>query len=131
MPGFRQDETVSQNIAVLDSGENHDVESARITVLRQDPSDVRQRQLVVSIDGTTVATLLFGETVTREVDPGEHRVRVHNTLVWKTADVTLAPGEHATFRAINRAGWGTYSMLSLLGVGPLYVALDRESRQDN
>lgn len=102
------------------------MESARITVTRQAPTDVRQRQLVVSIDGQTVATLLFGESVTREVEPGEHRLRVHNTLVWKTIDFTLAPGEHASFTAINRPGWGTYSMLSLLGVGPLYVALERD-----
>lgn len=107
------------------------MEPARITVSRQAPADVRQRQLVVSIDGETVATLLFGDAVTREVEAGDHRIRVHNTLVWKTLDVTLAPGEHATFSAVNRAGWGTYSMLSLLGVGPLYVSLERQSPSDN
>ena len=69
---------------------------------------------------------MFGDTVTRSVPPGPHRLRVHNTLVWKTIDVDLAPGEHAGFAAVNRATWGTYAMLSLLGAGPLYVELFRD-----
>lgn len=86
---------------------------------------MQTRQLVVSIDGEKVATLLFGESVTREVPAGPHRIRVHNTLVWKTADVTVAPGEQAAFEAINRAGKLTYPLVSALGVGPLYVTLNR------
>jgi hypothetical protein len=98
---------------------------ARITVSRRS-HDVQQRQLEVSLDGEHVATLMFGEETTREVAPGTHRLRVHNTLVWRTADFDLAPGEHVRFSAVNRAGPGTYSMLSMLGVGPLYVSLRRE-----
>ncbi|HEX2454816.1 MAG TPA: hypothetical protein VHI99_14020 [Vicinamibacterales bacterium] len=101
-------------------------ESASITVTRASPRDVQQRQLIVSIDGQKVATLMYGETVTHRVAPGEHRVRVHNTLVWKTIDLTLAPSEHARFVAVNRATWGTYAMLGLLGSGPLYVELLRD-----
>ncbi len=100
---------------------------ARITVARQAEDDLRIRQLVVSIDGEKVATLLYGESVTRELPPGPHRLRVHNTLVWKTIDLDLAPGEHATFTAVNLAGFGTVSMLGLLGAGPLYVRVVRDS----
>src|SRR6478672_8552736 len=100
---------------------------ARITVTRQAAEDVRIRQLVVSIDGETVATLLYGDSVTRDVPPGQHRVRVHNTLVWKTIDLDLTAGEHAAFTAVNVAGFGTVSMLGLLGAGPLYVRMVRES----
>ena len=103
-----------------------DSASTSITVARVSPRDVQQRQLIVSIDGQKVATLMFGDTVTRSVPPGPHRLRVHNTLVWKTIDVDLAPGEHAGFAAVNRATWGTYAMLSLLGAGPLYVELFRD-----
>jgi hypothetical protein len=100
---------------------------ARITVTRQAADDVRMRQLVVSIDGEKVATLLYGESVTREVPPGQHRLRVHNTLVWKTVHVELTAGEHASFSAVNVAGPGTMSMLGLLGAGPLYVRVVRDS----
>src|SRR5688500_1214259 len=98
---------------------------ARITILRTDPQDVKDRQIVLSLDGAAFATLLYGETVTREVPPGRHRLRAHNTLFWKTVDLELAAGEHARFRAINRAGFGTYSLLGVLGVGPLYLSFVR------
>lgn len=99
---------------------------ARITVSRQDPADVRDRQIVVSLDGEALATLLYGQGVTREVPAGPHRLRAHNTLFWKTVQLDLAPGEHARFRAVNRAGVGTLSLLGLLGVGPLFLTFERE-----
>jgi hypothetical protein len=100
--------------------------TAKITVSRKHPEDVKDRQVVVSLDGERVATLLYGHEVTREVPAGRHRLRAHNTLFWKTVDLDVAPGEHARFRAINRAGVGTFSMLGLLGVGPLFLTLERE-----
>ena len=57
---------------------------ARITITRKDPADVRDRQIVVSLDGQPLATLMYGEEVSREVPPGPHRLRAHNTLFWKT-----------------------------------------------
>jgi hypothetical protein len=99
---------------------------ARITVTRKDPRDVQDRQVVVSLDGKRFATLLYGKEVTREVPPGQHRLRAHNTLFWKTIDFDVAPGEHARFTAINRAGTGTFSMLGVLGVGPLFLTFERE-----
>ena len=100
--------------------------AARITITRRDPADVRDRQIVVSLDGDRLATLMYGDQVSREVAAGQHRLRAHNTLFWKTIDLTLAPDEHARFITINRAGMGTYSMLGLLGVGPLFMTFERE-----
>ena len=102
---------------------------ARITISRKDPKDVRDRQIVVSLDGEPLATLLFGHETTREVAPGEHRLRAHNTLFWKTLEVSIAPGEHARFSVVNRAGMGTFSLLGLLGVGPLYLTFERQPFQ--
>jgi hypothetical protein len=100
--------------------------SARVTVSRKDARDVRDRQIVVSIDGQRFGTLLFGHEVTRDVPPGPHRIRAHNTLFWKTLEVDLHPGEHARFITINRAGTGTFSLLGLLGAGPLYLTFERD-----
>jgi hypothetical protein len=69
---------------------------------------------------------LFGQTATTEVVPGPHSLRIHNTLVWKTIELDLKPGEHARFAVANRAGWGTWWMLSLLGAGPLYLTVTRD-----
>ena len=100
-------------------------EAATITIRRQAKDDVRVRQIYLSIDGRSVAELLFGESFTTTVPPGSHRLRAHNTLVWKTIDCDLAPGEHARFEVVNRPGFGTYAMLSLLGTGPIYLRLER------
>jgi hypothetical protein len=100
---------------------------ARITITRKDPADVKDRQVVVSLDGESLGTLMYGEDVSREVPPGPHRLRAHNTLFWKTLNLDLAPGEQARFRAVNRAGVGTYSLLGLFGVGPLFLTFERES----
>jgi hypothetical protein len=98
---------------------------ARLTVDRTSEKDVRQRQIVVSLDGNPFATLLYGESATREIVAGHHRLRAHNTLVWKTVEFDIASGETLRFSAVNRAGPGTMALVALLGVGPLYVTLDR------
>jgi hypothetical protein len=37
----------------------------------------------------------------------------------------LAPGEHVRYLTVNRAGFGSMALVALLGVGPLYVTLER------
>jgi hypothetical protein len=97
---------------------------ARLTVDRTSDKDVRTRQIVLSLDGNRFATLLHGESATRDVAPGHHRLRAHNTLVWKTVEFDIAAGETLRFAAVNRAGPGTMALVALLGVGPLYVTLE-------
>lgn len=100
-------------------------EKARLTVERTGANDVRTRQVVMSLDGERIATLLFGERTTREIPSGHHRLRAHNTLVWKTIEFDAAPNEHVRFRVVNRAGLGSMTLVALLGVGPLFVAVER------
>jgi hypothetical protein len=99
---------------------------ARLTVSRTSPDDARERQVVVSLDGRKMATLLFGGTITRDIEPGPHRLRAHNTLVWKTLDFEIAPGDEARFTVVNRPGRGTTGLLSILGARPLYLELTRD-----
>ena len=100
--------------------------TATLTISRRSPSDVKVRHIFVSLDGERIAELAFGQTVTRDVRAGEHVLRAHNTLVWKTVTCDLRPGEHARFTVINRPGFGTWAMLSLLGSGPIYLTFERE-----
>jgi hypothetical protein len=99
--------------------------AARLTVERTGADDVRTRQVVVSLDGEPLGTLLFGGRVNREISPGHHRLRVHNTLVWKTVEFDAASGEHVRFGVVNRAGFGSMALVALLGAGPLYVTVER------
>ena len=102
--------------------------AATITVRRKSRQDVGYRDIYVDLDGEQIAILHAGDEVTRDVKPGPHRLKAHNTLFRKTLDVTLAPGEHATFSVINKAGFGTYSVFAFfLGGGPLYLTLERET----
>lgn len=99
---------------------------ARLTVTRRSSEDVQQRQIIVSADGTELGTLMFGDSAAKAIAPGHHVLKVHNTLVWKSVEFDASPGEEVRFSVVNRAGWGTWWMLSLLGVGPLYVTVERE-----
>ena len=102
--------------------------TATITVRRQSRADVGYREIFVSLDDQDLAILRHGEEVTREVAPGAHRLKAHNTLFRKTLDFTVNVGEHASFIAINRAGFGTYSVLAFfIGGGPLYLTFEREA----
>jgi hypothetical protein len=100
--------------------------TAAVTITRVASQDVGYRDIYISIDGDDVAILRPGDRVTREVPPGPHRLKAHNTLFRKTIDVTLGVGEHATFTATNRAGFGTYSVFAFfLGGGPVYLTFER------
>jgi hypothetical protein len=100
--------------------------TGRITISRTSPRDIRDRQVYVSIDGQRIGMLLFGQSVTTEREPGAHQLRAHNTLFWKTIDFDVAAGDDVRFVVVNRAGFGTYALLSLLGTGPLYLDVERE-----
>ena len=100
-----------------------------VTLSRQENDDCGQRQIVVRIHGVSRAELLFGESVTVEVEPGMHRMWVHNTLFWKTIRFTVEPGEHLEFEVVNRAGPLTLGFLSVLGAGPLFLSVRRRSLQ--
>lgn len=101
--------------------------SATVTIGRTHPDDCGQRQIFARLDGLHRIVLLFGEAVTEEVPPGQHRLRVHNTLFWKTIDFTIEPGEHLEFQVINRARWWTYGVAGLLGAAPLFLTVRKIS----
>jgi hypothetical protein len=98
---------------------------ARLVVARVLPTDVAQRQVYVVLDGERIATLLFGGRIEREIQPGPHRLRLNNTLVWKTVDFEAAPGEVVTFHFANRAGRFALPFLAVMGVAPLYLTVER------
>jgi hypothetical protein len=98
-----------------------------LTVERTAATDVQHRQIIVSVDDQPFATLLFGKSETKPIAPGHHRLKAYNTLVWKTVEFDVAEGEHVTFQVINRPGKWTYPLVALLGVGPIYLTVERKS----
>ena len=102
---------------------------SRITVSRKSPGDVEQRQVIVKLDGEPFSELMYGDTATRAVDPGQYRLRFDNTWVKKTVEFTVAEGEHVKYNVINRAGRFTWWMVAALGAGPMYLTIEREPAQ--
>lgn len=101
--------------------------SAQITIARTLPSDIGMRDVFVSLDGQTIATLRNQQSITSEVTPGHHTLRVHNTLVSKAIEFDARPGEHIRFTTSNRSGCAT-SLIFFLGAGPIYISLEREDQ---
>jgi hypothetical protein len=106
---------------------DEDVKAVRptttLTVHRTSPEDVRDRQVIISVDGRRIGQLLFGQTLTCEIAPGRHRLRANNTLVWKTVEFIAIEGSQAHFTCINRPAPGMVYMIGVFGLAPLLVTL--------
>jgi hypothetical protein len=100
---------------------------ASLTVSRTSEEDFKDRQLILTLDGQRLGVLMFGESLTQDLEPGPHRLRISNTFVWKTIHFEVKLGEQVRFEAINRPGKLTYPMLTIMGVGPLYLTVRRLS----
>jgi hypothetical protein len=98
--------------------------TARLTVHRSSAEDARQRQVILSLDGSEIATLLYGQHTSREIPAGHHRLRANNTLVWKTIEFDAAPGEDLHINIVNRAAPGMLALVALFGAGPMYVTME-------
>lgn len=99
---------------------------SQLTVTRASSADVKQRQVILKLDGEPFGVLLFGETITRAIEPGSYSLRFDNTWIKKTVEFKIAEGEHVTYQVINRAGRFTWWMVAALGAGPLYLTIERQ-----
>jgi hypothetical protein len=95
----------------------------QLTIHRTSPEDIRDRQVIMSLDGKRLTQLFYGQTFTCDIEPGTHRLRANNTLVWKTVEFIAPAGTHVHFTCINRAPAGMMYMLAIFGVAPLFVTL--------
>jgi len=100
---------------------------ASVTVSRTSPEDFKDRQIILTLDEDRLGILMFGESVSRDLEPGPHRLRISNTFVWKTVTFDVKPGDQVRFEVVNRPGRLTYPMLLIMGVGPLYLTVKRLS----
>ena len=97
---------------------------ARLVVTRDAPDDVGDRQIILSLDSEHWTTLLFGQSATREIAPGSHRLTADNTLFRKTVEFDLAPGGEARFVVANRKGPGS-GLFLLIGAPLFYLRVSR------
>jgi hypothetical protein len=104
---------------------------ATITIRRTAKTDIGYREIFFKLDDQDIGFLRHGEELTRDLPPGKHRLKADNTLFRKTIDFDVAVGDHANFTAINRAGFGTYSVFAFfIGGGPIYLTFERDTSSD-
>lgn len=103
------------------------VNESRVTILRNSPRDNEKRVMIAKIDDQPFATLFYGKSATKILTPGQHTLNVNNTFVWKNHKFDIAPGEHITFQLINRSGRFTWFLVALMGAGPMYIDIERQT----
>ena len=101
--------------------------TARLLITRTSARDIQNRQIFASLDGHSIGDLLYSETLDREIAPGPHRLRVHNTLFWKTLHFDAVPGETVHFEVVNYAGRGFLNLVLIIGAAPLFLAVERKA----
>lgn len=99
--------------------------NARLLITRSSERDVRQRQIFAALDGAAIGDMVFGQQIEKDIAPGQHYLRIHNTLFWKTIDFEAAPGETIRFQTVNYAGKGFLNFVLIIGVAPLFLAVER------
>ena len=99
---------------------------AQLTVSRYEGDIFADRQIYLFVDDEPWGKVRYGDSITRDVRPGRHKVRAFNTLFSRTIELDLKPAEHARVRCGNgfpRAGW---LLMMWLHVTYLLVRLERE-----
>jgi hypothetical protein len=97
---------------------------AQVTILRTSPRDNQRRVMIAKLDGAPFATLYYGKSATRAIEPGTHTLHVDNTFARKTQRFEIGAGGHVTFQLINRSGRFTWMLVALLGAGPMYISIE-------
>jgi hypothetical protein len=98
---------------------------ARLSVVRDHPRDVQDRVVRLWVDGDLWDKLPYGVTLSRDIGPGHHVVKAHNTLFGTTIEFDAAPGEEVRLSCLNGLTGGGKLMVLMLGVAWLRVTLSR------
>ncbi|MCC7123854.1 MAG: hypothetical protein IT178_03340 [Acidobacteria bacterium] len=98
---------------------------AQITVSRGGEDDFQDRSLDVFVDDELVGRLRYDASLTVDVAPGAHRVRVFNSMFSRTLPLDVIAGQHARFVCGNGIPKGGFVLLLFLHVTFLRVHLER------
>lgn len=100
--------------------------TARLTITRNQPLDVQDRPVRIWVDDERWDNLTYGKTLSRDIAPGHHRIKAHNTLFGTTLEFDAAAGEEVRIRCQNGLTGGGMLMVLMMGVAYLRVRLEQE-----
>jgi len=96
----------------------------RITILRNATDDTQTRQIKIYLDGQNQGELMYGDSLTLEVAPGAHILRVDNTWNRKDLAIEVHPGNDLRFLTKSSAGKFVWFLLGFFGAGPMHVSIE-------
>lgn len=100
--------------------------TTRLEIVRDHPQDIQDRPVYLWVDGEKwEGVLRYGATFTRELPPGRHLVKAHNTLFGHSVDFDATAGETVRYRCENGLTGGGMVMVLMMGVAYLRVRLIR------
>jgi hypothetical protein len=99
-------------------------DTATITITRNAPDDVQDRWIRIYVDDTELEILRYGDVIRREVAPGRHRVKAHNTLSSHVVEFDAAAGEQVHIRCFNSLAKGSALMMLTTGFAFIKVRLE-------
>lgn len=99
----------------------------RLIVDRTDHDDIGIRDLYVLVDDQEERTVLHGKSLTIDLAPGEHRIKITNRLFSKAEEFTVREGQSVRYATANvAAGGGLFAPLMMIsGTGAYKVRLKR------
>jgi len=115
-----------QGAAPADPVPVHHLRRAQLTISRNSSNDFQDRQVYLFVDEEPWGKVKYGRPVTREIEPGHHRIRAFNTLFSHTIEIDAVPGEHVRLRCSNAMPTAGWLMMIFLHVTALRVRLERE-----
>ena len=99
--------------------------AATIIITRNAPDDAQDRWIRIVIDDSPAVEILrYGEVLRREVAPGPHRIKAHNTMTRAVIDVDAGPGEEIRIRCTNTFARVGFLMMLTIGFAVLRVRLE-------
>lgn len=98
-----------------------------IVLSRNSPTDIQDRQIYVFLDGEPIGKIRYGQSISQPIEPGQHTIRVFNTLLSQTITITAAPGEQVRLQCGNGMPTAGWLMMIFLHVTYLRVWITRET----
>jgi hypothetical protein len=98
---------------------------ATLTITRNASDDVQDRPVTLWFDDEQWGILRYGQTLTRSIPPGHHRVKGHNTLIGTTFELEATPGERIHLKCSNTIARGGALLMLLIGWAALRVRIER------
>ena len=95
-----------------------------VEIVRDTAEDVQDRWVRIFIDDEPEQILRYGETLRREIPPGAHRIKAHNTLSSDTIEIDVPPGQTLRIRCHNHFAKGGILMMLAIGFAFIKVRLE-------